>query len=92
MTQSLSRDATFGEIIGHHLFHQGYNEVLAGTPHGATDTWQDAELQAYERGRQFAAMVKASGEKPPPLIGRDGGPHPRASTLLMIAMRNGDVL
>lgn len=92
MTQALSRDATFGEIIDNHLFHHGYNEVLAGAPHCAINGWYDAELQAYERGRQFAALVKASGESPPPLIGRDGRPHPRAFNLLLTAMRSGDVL
>lgn len=89
--QTATRIASYDEIIADPLFKRGYAEVFDGIECASDIRWLDAELEAYERGRQFGQVVKASGEGRIALT-RGYLAHPRASFLLMMAMISKDVL
>lgn len=86
-----SRGASYDEIIADPLFRRGYAEIWRGDVARASLDWSDAEQEAYERGRMFGAWVRHVEEEQVPLV-RGGLAHPRARLLLMLAMRDGDVL
>lgn len=91
MTQTAERQASYDEIIADPLFKEGYAEIWNGLEAASDIRWSDAEAEAYERGRQFGIYVKLQEEEKIPLV-RGYLAHPRAKLLLMMAMREGDVL
>lgn len=91
MVQAVERRATYDEVIADPLFRAGYAEVWDGQQPAVDIRWSDAEQLAYERGRQFGVVVKQQEGERVPLV-RGYLAHPRAKILLMMAMRDGDVL
>jgi hypothetical protein len=91
MTKAQTRAASYDEIIADPLFKAGYAEVWDGIDPAADLGWSDAEQLAYERGRQFGVVVRQQEGSRVPLV-RGYLAHPRAKILLMMAMRDGDVL
>jgi len=91
MVQAVERSASYDEVIADPLFRAGYAEVWDGIDPAIDLGWSDAEQLAYERGRQFGVVVRQQeGERVP--LAKGALPHPRAKILLMMAMRDGDVI
>lgn len=85
------RAASTEEIIANPMFRQGYDDGFCDDSWNASYRWDDGEQEAYERGRQFAAVVRGLGEGRVPLT-RGAMVHPRARVLLAMAMQSGEVL
>lgn len=91
MPQAATRSASWSEIVSCPLFRIGYEEVWRGEGSAVDIRWSDEEQLSYERGRQFGMYVLTEEKKHVPLH-KGSMPHPRATTLLMMAMHSGDVL
>jgi len=91
MAQAATRAASWSEIISCPLFRAGYEEIWRGEGCSIDIRWSDEEQHSYERGRQFGIYVLTEEKRHVPLQ-KGSMPHPRATTLLMMAMHSGDVL
>lgn len=91
MAQAATRQASYTEIVSCPLFRAGYDQVWRAEAHRTDFRWTDAERLSYERGRQFGIYVLTEEQRHVPLM-KGGICHPRASLLLMMAFRSGDVL
>lgn len=91
MTQAAIRQASYSEILSNPVFREGYEEIWRGEASSIDVSWSDDDQLAYERGRQFGIFVLTSEETRVPLM-KGSLPHPRAQTLLIMAMRMRDVL
>jgi len=91
MVQAATRTADYQEIVACPIFRMAYDEIWRGEGSSVDRRWSDAEQLSYERGRQFGIYVLTEEKQRVPLM---KGPlcHPRASLLLMMAFRSGDVL
>jgi hypothetical protein len=91
MVQAAVRQSSYSEIISCPLFRKGYEEIWRAQRHRIDRSWLDGEQLSYERGRQFGLFVLTEEQRHVPLM-KGGVVSPRASLLLLMAFRSGNVL
>lgn len=60
-------DTTTRDIVGSRAFSKGYQDYKQGRPFNVDAYDEDTEHWEYERGRLFAASLKARGYTLPPI-------------------------